>query len=164
MKYLVVILIFLGFYSQAQFTHSLTESNGNREEIRENKENVKSSKQRRGWEQQNKQRLMEELEISKNEDQQKFEELYDEYNDNQNRIKRKFRPNRNYDQLSDREAKQQLDDSFRVGEELLQNRRRYSQEFQKVLKPQKVLKMFEHESRMRNKMMNRREENSNLRK
>ena len=64
--------------------------------------------------------------------------------------------------LSDEEAKVKLEQSFEVGQQLLNNRKVYAEKMQKIISPQKVLKLFQSEGMMRDKMNERRAEpNSN---
>jgi hypothetical protein len=50
-----------------------------------------------------------------------------------------------------------IDQSFEVGLQLLNNRKLYTEKFLKILSPQQVLKLFDHEGQIREKMMERRE-------
>lgn len=100
--------------------------------------------------------VVSELDIPEN-NQEQFKSLYSEYQEKQNEIKSKFKPNEDYENMSDEEAKQQLNQSFEVGQQLLDNRRAYSQKFMKVIKPQQVLQMYQTEGRMRNKILDRKE-------
>ena len=59
--------------------------------------------------------------------------------------------------ISLKEAKQMIDQSFEVGLQLLNNRKLYTEKFLKILSPQQVLKLFDHEGQIREKMMERRE-------
>ena len=97
------------------------------------------------------------LDVPQN-DQGEFKQLYNEYQEKQNEIKSKFKPNEDYENMSDEEAKQQLNQSFEVGQQLLDNRKAYSQKFMKVIKPQQVLQMYQTEGRMRNKILDRKED------
>ncbi len=87
--------------------------------------------------------------------QEKFKSLYSEYQTKQNEIKNKFKPTDNFDEMSDEEAKRHLQQSFDVGQQLLDNRKAYAEKFMKVIKPQQVLHMYQTEGKMRNKMLNR---------
>lgn len=100
--------------------------------------------------------VVSELDIPEN-NQEQFKSLYSEYQEKQNEIKSKFKPNEDYENMSDEEAKQQLNQSFEVGQQLLDNRKAYSQKFMKVIKPQQVLQMYQTEGRMRNKILDRKE-------
>jgi hypothetical protein len=101
--------------------------------------------------------VVSQLDVPQN-DQQEFKQLYNEYQEKQNEIKSKFKPNEDYENMSDEEAKQQLNQSFEVGQQLLDNRKAYSQKFMKVIKPQQVLQMYQTEGRMRNKILDRKED------
>ena len=101
--------------------------------------------------------VVSQLDVPQN-DQEEFKQLYNEYQEKQNEIKSKFKPNEDYENMSDEEAKQQLNQSFEVGQQLLDNRRAYSQKFMKVIKPQQVLQMYQTEGRMRNKILDRKED------
>ncbi|HOB23664.1 MAG TPA: hypothetical protein PKV58_00200 [Kaistella sp.] len=101
--------------------------------------------------------VVSELDIPEN-NQEQFKSLYSEYQEKQNEIKSKFKPNEDYENMSDEEAKQQLNQSFEVGQQLLDNRKAYSQKFMKVIKPQQVLQMYQTEGRMRNKILDRKED------
>lgn len=92
------------------------------------------------------------------EKQEDFKKLFNEYQSAQREIKSQFKNDFDPDQLSDEEAKQKLEQSFNVGQQLLDNRKQYARKMQNILKPQQVLKMFQSEGMMRNKMMNRRME------
>ena len=101
--------------------------------------------------------VVSQLDVPQN-DQEEFKQLYNEYQEKQNEIKSKFKPNEDYENMSDEEAKQQLNQSFEVGQQLLDNRKAYSQKFMKVIKPQQVLQMYQNEGRMRNKILDRKED------
>lgn len=99
--------------------------------------------------------LVEELDVQR-EDQTEFKQVYNEYVDSQKRIKDQFDNNFDPDSLSDDHAKKKLEESFDVGQKLLDNRRTYARKMQNVVKPQQVLKMFQNEGMMREKMIDRR--------
>ena len=101
--------------------------------------------------------VVSQLDVPQN-DQEEFKQLYNEYQEKQNEIKSKFKPNEDYENMSDEEAKQQLNQSFEVGQQLLDNRKAYSQKFMKVIKPQQVLQMYQTEGRTRNKILDRKED------
>ena len=101
--------------------------------------------------------VVSELDVPEN-NQEQFKSLYSEYQEKQNEIISKFKPNEDYENMSDEEAKQQLNQSFEVGQQLLDNRKAYSQKFMKVIKPQQVLQMYQNEGRMRNKILDRKED------
>ena len=96
------------------------------------------------------------------EKQETFKKLLSEYAQSQKAIKDKFKPAKVDDQeLSDAEAKKMLDQSFDLGLQLLNNRKVYTEKFLKILTPQQVLKLFNHEGQMREKLMERREKLGN---
>ena len=102
--------------------------------------------------------LIDELSVPK-EKHSEFKNLYNQYQESQKRIKEKFNSGSNYDKMNDDEAKQELEHSFEIGQQLLDNRKKYAEEFQKMMKPQQVLEMFQTEGKMRSKMMDRKIEN-----
>ncbi|MCC2590433.1 hypothetical protein [Chryseobacterium sp. MFBS3-17] len=101
--------------------------------------------------------MVEELDVP--EDKKKdFKNLYNEYQESQKAIKEKFKSDQKFENLTEAEAKRELEKSFDLGQQLLDNRRKYSDKFQKVVKPQQVLEMFQNEGMMRNKLMDRKSE------
>ncbi len=98
--------------------------------------------------------VIDDLGISKDK-QDEFKNLYAEYQDNQKQIKEKFRIDKNLDNLSDEEATKRLNQSFEVGQQLLNNRRTYADKFLKILTPQQVLTLFQTEGKMRDKMLDK---------
>ena len=87
--------------------------------------------------------------------QDEFKALYAEYQSNQKQIKEKFLVENNIANLSDEEATRRLNQSFDVGQQLLNNRRTYADKFLKILTPQQVLKLFQTEGKMREKMLDK---------
>ncbi|MDP9958798.1 hypothetical protein [Chryseobacterium lathyri] len=98
--------------------------------------------------------VVENLEIDAS-DKTEFTQLYNEYLDNQKQIKSQFNPDFNPETLSDDEAKAKLQQSFEVGQKLLDNRKKYADKMQQVIPCQKVLKLFQSEGMMRDKMNER---------
>lgn len=90
-----------------------------------------------------------------------FKLLYSEYQNKQNEIKNKFKSNNDYENMSDEEAKKELNESFEVGQQLLDNRKVYCEKFMKVIKPQQVLQMYQTEGKMRNKILDKQEGQGN---
>ena len=88
-------------------------------------------------------------------DQPEFKTLYAEYQEKQNSIKSRFKLSEDYENMSDEEAKRQLNESFDIGQQLLDNRKIYAQKFMKVLKPQQVLQMYQTEGKMRSKILDK---------
>ncbi len=101
--------------------------------------------------------MVSELDVPQN-DQTEFKTLYAEYQDKQNSIKSRFKPSEDYDNMSDEEATKQLNESFDVGQQLLDNRKVYAQKFLKVLKPQQVLQMYQTEGKMRSKILDKKQD------
>ena len=91
-------------------------------------------------------------------DQPEFKTLYAEYQEKQNSIKSRFKPSEDYENMSDDEAKRQLNESFDIGQQLLDNRKIYAQKFMKVLKPQQVLQMYQTEGKMRSKILDKKQD------
>lgn len=91
------------------------------------------------------------------EKQEAFKKLLNEYVQSQKAIKDKFKPDFSKENLSDAEAKKMLNQSFQLGQELLDNRKVYADKFLKILTPQQVLKLFHQEGKLREKFMERRE-------
>ncbi|SHL94395.1 hypothetical protein [Chryseobacterium polytrichastri] len=98
--------------------------------------------------------VMDNLDIEAS-DKAEFTQLYNEYLDNQKQIKSQFNSNFNPETLSDDEAKAKLQQSFEVGQKLLDNRKKYADKMQEVIPCQKVLKLFQSEGMMRDKMNER---------
>ena len=87
------------------------------------------------------------------EKQEDFKILYSKYHDKQKEIKNKFQQAKEFDNLSDTEAKLQLTQSFEIGQQLLDIRKEYSEKFFKIITPQQVLKLYDTEGAIRNKIM-----------
>ncbi len=98
--------------------------------------------------------MIDDLDISK-EKQDEFKTLYAEYQSNQKQIKEKFQIDKNLDNLSDDEATKRLNQSFEVGQQLLNNRKSYADKFLKILTPKQVLTLFQTEGRLRDKMLDK---------
>ncbi len=60
--------------------------------------------------------------------------------------------------MSDDEATKQLNQSFEIGQQLLDNRKNYAQKFMKVISPQQVLKMYQTEGKMRTKILDKKQD------
>ena len=76
------------------------------------------------------------------EKQEAFKILLKEYLESQKTIKNKFRADFSQENLSDAEAKKMLNQSFDLGQQLLNNRKVYADKFLKILTPQQVLKLL----------------------
>jgi hypothetical protein len=101
--------------------------------------------------------IVAELAIPENK-QPEFTSVYSEYQNSQNAIKAKFTFREDYEKMSDDEATNQLNQSFQVGQELLDNRKNYAQKFMKVISPQQVLRMYQTEGKMRNKILDKKQD------
>ncbi|MBT2621464.1 MULTISPECIES: hypothetical protein [Chryseobacterium] len=88
-------------------------------------------------------------------DKAAFTAIYNEYIDNQKQIKSQFNPDFDPEKMSDEEAKIKLQQSFELGQKLLDNRKKYAEKMQQVIPCQKVLKLFQSEWKMRDKMNDR---------
>jgi uncharacterized protein YdcH (DUF465 family) len=98
--------------------------------------------------------MISELNISPS-NEAEFMKVYSEYHEKQNEIKSKFQGNTDYDNMSEEEATNQLHQSFDVGQQLLDNRKIYAQKFTKIISAQQVLKMYQTEGKMRNKILDK---------
>lgn len=94
-------------------------------------------------------------------DKDEFTDIYNEYLESQKQIKSQFNSNFNPDNLSDDEAKAKLQQSFEVGQKLLDNRKKYADKMQQVIPYQKVLKLFQTEGMMREKVNERKPRGDN---
>lgn len=151
--YTAIITVFVAMQMQAQdFRCSLR--NATPEQRREVIRQMSPEQRRELLKQVRENMMMEDLKIEdKNKDQ--FKKVYSEYQDAQSEIKGKFTTDFDPDQLSDAEARQKLEESFQMGEQLLDNRRKYSQKMQSIMKPQQVLKMFRTEGMIRERTLER---------
>lgn len=102
--------------------------------------------------------FIEELKIEDDTKKEEFKKLYDQYQEEQRKIKEGNYGQSDIEKLTDEEARKRLEQSFETGERLMNNRRRYAIEMQKIIKPQQVLKMFMTEGAMREKIMHKRNE------
>lgn len=103
--------------------------------------------------------IVSELKVSP-EVQTEFKDLYSQYQSDQNEIKMKFKLNEDYDNMSADEAKNQLNQSFKVGQQLLDSRRNFVPKFMKLISPQQVLKLYQTEGKMRTKILDRKQDGS----
>jgi hypothetical protein len=94
-------------------------------------------------------------------DKAEFTQLYNEYLDSQKQIKSQFNSSFDPETLTDEEAKAKLQQSFELGQKLLDNRKKYADKMQLVIPCQKVLKLFQSEKMMRDKMDERKPHGNN---
>jgi hypothetical protein len=99
--------------------------------------------------------IMESLNVDPG-DKAEFTQLYNEYLESQKLIKSQFNSSFDPETLTDDEAKAKLQQSFEVGQKLLDNRKKYAEKMQQVIPCQKVLKLFQSEKMMKDKMDERR--------
>ncbi|PRB03103.1 hypothetical protein CQ046_11180 [Chryseobacterium sp. MYb7] len=99
--------------------------------------------------------IMESLNVDPG-DKAEFTQLYNEYLESQKQIKSQFNSSFDPETLTDDEAKAKLQQSFEVGQKLLDNRKKYAEKMQQVIPCQKVLKLFQSEKMMKDKMDERR--------
>ncbi|MBE4950520.1 hypothetical protein [Chryseobacterium culicis] len=104
--------------------------------------------------------IMENLNVDPG-DKAEFTQLYNEYLESQKQIKSQFNSSFDPETLSDEEAKAKLQQSFEVGQKLLDNRKKYAEKMQQVIPCQKVLKLFQSEKMMKDKMDERRPHGQN---
>ena len=90
--------------------------------------------------------------------QPEFKNLYSEYQEKQNEIKAKFVPTQDCEKMTDEDAIKELNNSFDVGQQLLDNRKDYAQKFMKVISPQQVLRMYQTEGKMRSKILDKKQD------
>ncbi|WP_126652920.1 hypothetical protein [Chryseobacterium aureum] len=95
--------------------------------------------------------IMENLNVDPG-DKAEFTQLYNEYLESQKQIKSQFNSSFDPEKLTDEEAKAKLQQSFEVGQKLLDNRKKYAEKMQQVIPCQKVLKLFQSEKMMKDKM------------
>lgn len=105
------------------------------------------------------QMLMKELRIDTKYEEW-FRKILSEYQDKQNEIRNRFKSDIDFMTITDEEAENQLNDSFRIGEELLENRKKFAVQMREFLTPQQILKFFKNEWQMRSKMMEQRLKNT----
>lgn len=82
-----------------------------------------------------------------------FVPLYQAYQNKMMEIKHSFKPVKNPDAVSDQEAREDLEKSFKVGQALLDQRKVYAAKFLQILTPQQVIKIFQTEGLLRDKMI-----------
>lgn len=97
--------------------------------------------------------VLSELQIPDNQ-KDNFIEVYSEYQAKQREIKNKFKPRKDFVNMTEDEANAELENSFDIGQQLLDLRKEYAEKFKIVVNPQKVLQLFQTEGMMRNKMLN----------
>lgn len=87
--------------------------------------------------------------------QEEFKMLLNDYMTRQKEIKEKFHTDKKIEKLSTEEASQKLNESFSIGQQLLDNRKIFAEKFLKILTPQQVLKLYQMEGKFRDKMLDK---------
>ncbi|MBS1548810.1 MAG: hypothetical protein JSS94_02940 [Bacteroidetes bacterium] len=83
------------------------------------------------------------------EKEEAFRKLFREYLTQQKVVKGKFKKRGSFDEMTEQEAREELEQSFVIGQKLLQLRKEYTKEFLKILTPNQVLKLYHSELKMR---------------
>lgn len=87
--------------------------------------------------------------------QAEFKIILNDYMLKQKEIKDKFRNDKKIEKLNNEEAQQKLNESFDIGQQLLDNRKVFADKFLKILTPQQVLKLYQIEGKFRDKMLDK---------
>lgn len=98
--------------------------------------------------------MVEDLEVPA-EKKDAFTKVLTRYQESQRKIRDRFKNSDSGEKLTEAEAQRRLDQSFELGLQLLNNKKQYAQEFQKVLTPQQVLQLFQAEGEMRDRVIER---------
>lgn len=102
--------------------------------------------------------LIEQLKINK-EKQDSFKKIYRNYQQELRKIKDGFNPKFDAEKLTEKEAEEKLAKSFEVGEKFIHCRKKFAQELRQSLSPQQILRMYQIESEIKDKMMKKHENN-----
>lgn len=147
-KIIAIILLLLSFSFQAQDTKAPDLSKMSREERQAYMRSLPPEQRKNILEDALTAMLIKRLEIPA-EKQQDFKNLYLEFQDSQKAINKKFKPSGPRTAPSDAEARKMLSQSFELGQQLLDNRKAYTERFLKILTPQQVLKLYKQEKEMK---------------
>lgn len=124
---------------------------------KENYLKMSPNEKRTTWRQYKQNILIKDLAITEK-NQEQFKTLYKEYQDTQRTIKDLFQRNFEINDLSEKEANQKLEESFKLAQALLDNRKAYAKKFSSILSQKQILQMFQTEGRIRNLLMDKRNE------
>lgn len=91
------------------------------------------------------------------EKQDAFKKLLTEFHESQKAIRDKFQIKPSQENLGEDEARRLLSQSFELSQQLLNNRKGYTERFLKILTPQQVLKLYDQEKKMRENLKARQE-------
>lgn len=152
-KILFIFAILLGIFAFSQTREDL--KNMTPEQRREFIKNLSPEQKRQLLDKVGVEIAIRNLEIPQDK-QEEFKKLFAEYMANQKAIHKKFKLDFDQGNLSDADAKKRLNDSFDVAQQLLNNKKLYAEKFQKILSPQQVLRLFQMEKKMHDKMRERR--------
>lgn len=155
MKILFLLFAFVGTLFSAQIRNDLDWQKMDPNERRALIQKMSPDERMQLLKQYKENMIFEELDIPENK-QEEFKKLFREYQDSQKAIREQFKADFKTENMTDAEARKNLEQSFLVGQQLLDNRKKYAEKFQKILTPQQVLKLFQSEGRMREKMLERR--------
>lgn len=90
------------------------------------------------------------LELNLSEEKKEiFHSIYQNYRAEHYRIKKSFKPSIDVWKLSSAEAEKEIEKGFLVGQELLDNRKKFAKEAGKILSPQQILRIFHLEGKNR---------------
>lgn len=156
----ILIAAFAATTYQAQIINNLDLQKATPEERKELIKNLSAEERRELLKQFRENMLVDDLKVPEK-DQKEFKRVYNEYQESQRRIKEQFNNDFDPEKLSDEEAKRKLEESFELGQKLMDSRKEYARKMQDVVKPQQVPKMFQNEGQMRDKMLDRRMEMRN---
>lgn len=95
--------------------------------------------------------LIKELNLDPSKEKQ-FSKTFQDYLQSQREIKNLFKRKENFKEMTEQEAKTELENSFVVGQKLMDDRKKYSQEFLKFMSAKQVLQLFHSEMKMREKI------------
>lgn len=156
----ILLAAFAATSHQAQIVTSLDVQKATPEQRKELIKNLSSEERRELLKQFRENLLVDDLKVPEK-DQKEFKKVYNEYQESQRKIKEQFNNDFDPDKMTDEEAKRKLEESFELGQKLMDSRKEYARKMQEVLKPQQVLKMFQNEGQMRDRMLDRRMEMRN---
>lgn len=158
--YLTFAIAFLSAVGlQAQIKSNLDWNKANPEQRKEMIKNMSAEERKELLKKFRENMLVEDLKVPEK-DREDFKKIYNEYQESQQKIKERFNNDFDPEKLSDTEAQQKLEESFDLAQKLVDNRKEYARKMQNVVKPQQVLKMFQNEGQMRERIMDRRMENN----
>ncbi|MBP7173180.1 MAG: hypothetical protein KBA33_03795 [Cloacibacterium sp.] len=153
-RLIYIFIFFLGILANAQ--ESPKELNKmTPEQRREMIKNMTPEQRMQLMQQMRVNKAIKDLNVSQ-EKQEDFKKLFHEYFESQKAIKDKFRQNfSKNDNLSEAEARKRINQGFEVAQQMLDNRKVYTEKFLKILTPQQVLQLFHAEKRMQEKFRER---------